>query len=93
MFICDTYHHFEYPAFMMDSIKKALRDDGLLVVLDFERVKGVTPDFYYEHVRAGKGTFTDEIRNSGFDLLKDIPLLKDQYYLVFKKHTPSFEIA
>lgn len=85
VFLCDTYHHFEYPAFMMESIKKALRSDGRLVVVDFERVKGVTPDFFYEHVRAGKGTFTDEIRDAGFELVKDIPLLKDQYYLVFKK--------
>lgn len=85
IFLCDTYHHFEYPVFMMESIKKALRDDGRLVVVDFERVKGVTPDFFYEHVRAGKGTFTDEIRDAGFELVKEIPLLKDQYYLVFKK--------
>lgn len=85
IFLCDTYHHFEYPVHMMESIKEALRNDGRLVVVDFERVKGVTPDFFYEHVRAGKGTFTDEIRDVGFELVKDVPLLKDQYYLVFKK--------
>ncbi len=85
IFLCDTYHHFEFPVHMMESIEKALRDNGRLVVVDFERVKGVTPDFFYEHVRAGKGTFTDEIRDAGFELAKDIPLLKDQYYLVFKK--------
>jgi hypothetical protein len=28
---------------------------------------------------------TDEIRDAGFDLIKEIPLLKDQYYLVFKE--------
>lgn len=85
IFVCDTYHHFEYPFDMMASIKKALRDDGRLVVLDYERVKGITPDFYIEHVRAGKGTSTDEIRDSGFELVKEIPLLKDQYFLVFKE--------
>jgi ubiquinone/menaquinone biosynthesis C-methylase UbiE len=85
IFLCDTYHHFEYPVYMLESIKKSLRDDGRLVVVDFERVKGVTSDRFYEHVRAGKGTFTDEIRDAGFELVKEIPLLKDQYYLVFKK--------
>ncbi len=85
VFVCDTYHHFEYPVHMLDSIKKALRDDGRMIIIDFERVKGMTPDFYYEHVRAGKGTFTDEIKDSGFELEKEIPLLKDQYFLVFKK--------
>lgn len=85
VFVCDTYHHFEYPVHMLDSIKKSLRDGGRLVIVDFERVKGVTPDFYYEHVRAGKGTFTDEIRDSGFEMEKEIPLLKDQYFRVFRK--------
>ena len=85
VFLCDTYHHFEYPVYMLESIKRALRDGGRLVVVDFERVKGVTPDFYYEHVRAGKGTFTDEIRDAGFEIDKEIPLLKDQYFLVFKE--------
>jgi hypothetical protein len=50
-----------------------------------ERVKRVTPDFYYEHVRAGKGTFTDEISDSGFKLEKEVLLLKEPHFLVFKQ--------
>lgn len=84
-FICDVYHHFEYPFDTLASIHKALRKDGLLVIVDFRRIKGVTSSFSYSHVRAGKGTFTDEILDSGFDLIGEIDLLEDQYILKFRK--------
>ena len=85
LLVCDTYHHFEYPEDMLASIRQALRRDGRFVIVDFERVKGATPDFFLEHVRAGKGTFTDELRDAGFELEKEIPLMKGQYFLVFRK--------
>ncbi|MDP6580174.1 MAG: methyltransferase domain-containing protein [Vicinamibacterales bacterium] len=83
--VCDVYHHFEFPFDSLASIHQALRDDGLLVIVDFERVVGLSADFQLNHVRAGKGTVTDEIKDAGFDLVKEIPLMPDQYYLVFRK--------
>ena len=82
---CDSYHHFEYPEDMLASIYQALRPEGRFVIIDFEHVKGVTEEFFLEHVRAGKGTFTDELRDAGFELEKEIPLMKGQYFLVFRK--------
>ena len=85
--VCDTYHHFEFPHATLGSIRSALRDGGRLVVVDFERVEGVSDAFAIEHVRAGKGTVTDEIKNAGFRLLREIPLMEHdgQYYLEFGK--------
>jgi hypothetical protein len=37
------------------------------------------------HVRAGKGTVSDEIIGSGFELVEDVDLLDEQYVLRFKK--------
>lgn len=85
VFICDTYHHFEYPVEIMASIAQALRPEGQLVVVDYERIRGLTPESMYEHLRAGKGTFTDEIKDAGFTLEKDLPLVPENYYLVFRK--------
>ena len=82
---CDVYHHFEYPEDMLASIRQALRPGGQLAIIDLERVRGVTEDFTFVHIRAGKGTFSDEIKDGGFDLVKEIPLMKDQYFLVFRK--------
>jgi precorrin-6B methylase 2 len=85
--VSDVYHHFEFPQAMLDSLHAALREDGRLVVIDFERVEGVSDAFAIEHVRAGKGTVTDEIRNGGFDLIREVPLMTrdGQYYLEFSR--------
>jgi ubiquinone/menaquinone biosynthesis C-methylase UbiE len=85
--ISDTYHHFEFPQHTLASLRSALRDGGRMVVIDFERIVGLSDDFAIEHVRAGKGTVTDEIKDAGFDLVREIPLMEGegQYYLEFRK--------
>lgn len=45
VFICDTYHHFEYPLKTMQSIRRALKPDGRVYLLDFERIEGVSSDW------------------------------------------------
>ena len=86
--VCDTYHHFEYPSDVTASIAAALRPEGRLVLIDYERIRGVTSESRYEHLRAGKGTFTDEIKDAGFDLEKELPLVPESYFLVFRKRSP-----
>jgi ubiquinone/menaquinone biosynthesis C-methylase UbiE len=85
VFVCDTYHHFEYPVLILESIHAALRAEGRLVIIDFERVQGVSSQFALDHVRAGKGTVTDEIKDAGFELAQEVPLMKEQYFLAFRK--------
>ncbi len=85
VFVCDTYHHFEFPYDTLSSIHSALRDGGKLVVVDFERVKGVSSDWTLNHVRCGKGTVSDEIKDAGFDFVKEVNLMDEQYVLVFQK--------
>lgn len=85
IFICDTYHHFEYPQDTLASIHRALRPEGILFIVDFERVKGVSSAFAMTHVRSGKGTVTDEVKNSGFNFVKEVPLMEEQWVRVFRK--------
>ena len=85
VFVCDTYHHFEYPLNMVDSIWRALRDDGELVVIDFRRVEGESSDWVMGHVRAGQEVFTLEIESMGFELIEEIDLLEQNYMLRFRK--------
>ena len=58
-FVCDTFHHFEYPTSMLASIKLALVDGGRLIVVDFERVPGQSRPWILDHVRSGKDAVRD----------------------------------
>jgi ubiquinone/menaquinone biosynthesis C-methylase UbiE len=88
-FICDTYHHFEYPQSTMASIHRALRRGGEVVLIDFVRVPGRSSDFILKHVRAGQEVFTAEIEAAGFHKVEEIPLLKENYMIRFRKVTKS----
>ena len=84
--IIDAYHHFEYPAEMLAEIKKALRPDGMLVLVDFKRIEGVSRDYILKMVRAGQGTFTDEFQNAGFELVERREDMFPENYLLKFQH-------
>jgi ubiquinone/menaquinone biosynthesis C-methylase UbiE len=88
VFLCDTYHHFEQPAAMLDSIHRALKPGGTLVVIDFERIEGKSSTWVLDHVRAGKEAVIREIEAAGFKLLADESLLKENFFLRFEKQVP-----
>ena len=87
VFLCDTYHHFEYPKATMQSIHDALRPGGELVLVEYKRIPGVTDDWYMEHMRAGQEVFTQEIVEYGFELIKvhDASFMEKSYILRFRK--------
>ncbi|HSR68016.1 MAG TPA: class I SAM-dependent methyltransferase [Acidobacteriota bacterium] len=87
VFISDTYHHFEYPQSMMESIHRALRPGGQLIVVDFERIEGQSEDWVLQHVRAGREVFRQEIEAAGFQLVgvHAASFLKQNYVLRFLK--------
>ncbi len=87
-FICDTYHHFEYPHSTMRSLYEALRPGGEVVVVDFKRTPGVSRAWVIDHVRAGQEMTVAEIRACGFEWLADAsaaPFLQENYLLRFRK--------
>jgi precorrin-6B methylase 2 len=85
VFICDTYHHFEFPQRTMASIHKALKPGGQLVLIDFHRIQGKSTEWTMGHVRAGQEVFTQEVLDAGFRLVGQEQLLKDNYFLRFEK--------
>ncbi len=86
-FICDTYHHFEFPKNTMTSLRQALKPGGQVVVVDFHRIEGETAEWLMEHVRAGEEVFTQEILDAGFELVNDhdVDFLTENYVLRFRK--------
>jgi ubiquinone/menaquinone biosynthesis C-methylase UbiE len=92
--IIDAYHHFEYPADMLAEINKALRADGVLMLIDFKRIEGVSRDYILKMVRAGEGTFTDEFLNAGFDLVeRRDDMFPENYLMKFKHRDPATKPA
>jgi predicted methyltransferase len=84
-FVCDTYHHFEYPHSTLASIHRALRPGGELVLIDFKRVPGESSQWVMDHVRAGQDIVTAEIISAGFELVGESAFLRDNYFLRFRK--------
>mgnify|MGYP001826699653 CR=1 FL=1 len=85
--VCDTYHHFEYPRSTLASLHAALRPGGRLVVVDFERIPGVSREWTLDHVRAGKEVFRSEIEAAGFRFEDEleIPGMEENYLLRFRR--------
>jgi len=84
-FICDTYHHFEFPFKTMASIHKTLKPGGQVVLIDFHRIKGQSSDWVMGHGRAGQEVFTTAIEDSGFKQVEEKKFMKESYFLRFQK--------
>lgn len=87
VYVCDTYHHFVYYQDMLASIHKALRPDGQLIIVEFDKVPGKSSAFIMRHVRATKQEVTAEVEAAGFKMAEDIPIagLKENFMRRFIK--------
>ncbi len=84
-FLCDTYHHFDYPRSSTASIHRALRPGGELVVIDFIRIEGVSRRWILDHVRAGKDVVVREIESVGFRKVGEEDFLRENWFVRFRK--------
>ena len=85
VFVCDTYHHFEFPSRTLHTIRRALKPGGQMVLIDFHRVPGKSSEWVLGHVRAGQEVVTKEVTSAGFKQVEERPLLKENYFLRFAK--------
>jgi len=93
-FICDTYHHFEFPLKTMASLWRALKPGGRVIVIDFHRIPGKTKEWTLNHVRAGQEVFESEIVESGgFLKTREVKgILDENYFIEFTKSpTPGLK--
>jgi predicted methyltransferase len=72
---------------MLASIHAALQPGGELVVVDFDRIPGVSREWLLTHVRADKKTVRKEIEAAGFRFVEDVPVaaFQENYLLRFRK--------
>lgn len=88
-FICDVYHHFEFPQDSMTSLFKAMKSGGEVVLIDFKRIPGRSSEFVMGHVRAGQEVFEAEIKAAGFEKVGEVNnVLLENYFVKFRKPLP-----
>ena len=88
-FILDAFHHFSYPVETMRNIRRALKPDGRLVMVDFYKSREHPTrgkDWLKDHIRLDRDGFAAEIASAGFKLEKQFDHLPHQYVLVFRKN-------
>ena len=84
-----VYHHFTDPEAMQESLRKALRDDARLLVVDFDtrgrwsRPSGI-PESRDGHGIA-KTLLVTEMKDAGFELVSDLKWHNGDYALVFRE--------
>ena len=90
-FILDAYHHFSYPVETMRNIRRCLKPDGRLVMIDFYRSREHPTrgrEWCEKHIRLDRDGFAAEIATAGFKLERHFDHLPHQYVLVFRKDSP-----
>lgn len=87
-FLCDVYHHFDNPATMLASIRRALRPRGQLFLVDFRREPGRSPDWVMTHVRAPEEAVIAEIEQAGFVSVAVDHHFRDSYAIRFRRREP-----
>jgi len=84
-FMCDTYHHIEYPEAYLASLFESLRPGAVLVLVDMKRPEHQSSAAVLRHVRADKPTVVSEFEEAGFVLDSEVDLLRENYYLRFRR--------
>lgn len=85
LFMCDVYHHIEYPAAYLETLHRALAPGGRFVIVEFDRVPGKTSERMLKHVRQDKPTLIAEMKAAGFVVEREIESIPfdENYMLVF----------
>ncbi len=75
--VLDVYHHFDFPAEMLASIAKGLKNEGRLVIVDFYKQGFRDP----KHIRLDEKEVIAEVESHGFRLLRTGPFTPDRQYM------------
>jgi ubiquinone/menaquinone biosynthesis C-methylase UbiE len=83
----DAYHHFDYPAEMLDGIRKALRPGGRFAIVDYYRRPNAMANggSALEHIRIDADDVVREVESNGFKLItrkEHVP--GSQYLAIFQ---------
>ena len=81
VFICDTYHHIQHRAKYFENLKKYIKPESRLVIVDFK--KGELPVGPKDEMKLAEEEVVRELTAVGYRLVPNSANLPYQYVLVF----------
>ncbi|MFZ4765591.1 MAG: methyltransferase domain-containing protein [Roseimicrobium sp.] len=81
--LVDVYHEFSHPVHMLTAMRKALKPDGVVVLVEFRAEDGEVP-IKPEH-KMSKAQVTKELTVNGYRLVKEFDGLPWQHMMWFGK--------
>ena len=86
LLMVDTYHHIEFPSLILPECRRVLKPDGVCLVVDLERIEGVSSEWVMGHVRADKAAVIQEWAAQGFSHreIHSLPLKENWVIFFFK---------
>jgi len=85
VFMCDVFHHVEYPRTYLASLYDALEPGGRFAVIDYIAQEGTSEAWVLEHVRASPAEFRAEFEAAGFVFEESPDLLQENFFHVYRK--------
>jgi len=87
-FMVDVYHELEYPVEMLANIRKALKPDGQLLLIEY---RGEDPTIMIKPLhKMTAAQAKKEMKANGFKFVENGKFMKIQHFLVFEKN-PKYE--
>ncbi|MDN3203003.1 class I SAM-dependent methyltransferase [Algoriphagus sediminis] len=87
-FMVDVYHELEYPVEMLANIRKALKPNGKLLLIEY---RGEDPTIMIKPLhKMTAAQAKKEMKANGFKFVENGKFMKIQHFLVFEKD-PKFE--
>jgi len=85
--VLDAYHHFDYPEKMLAALRKALKPDGKLVVVEYYKRESAMPNGRaLTHIRLDMPDLIKEVEANHFHLIMEKEHIKNvQYMLILEK--------
>lgn len=85
--VLDAYHHFDYPEKMLAALRKALKPDGKLVIVEYYKRQTAMPGGRaLTHIRLDMPDVIKEVEANHFHLIMEKEHIKNvQYMLLLEK--------
>ncbi len=84
VFLTNTYHELEKPRLMLENIRKDLKYNGRLAIIDWDPAKK-SPFGPPMDMRVSESRVIKDVERIGFDLIGKYNCMPYHYFLVFKK--------